>query len=208
MRPRPPSRCRPCDVRGRRHAAEQRLRQSAVRRELSHQQEQRDHDQIVIGKAGISQVLERVEQRVDVAAGQVHVSARADREHRDADRHSHHHQREHHAEDDEADADPPPYRRCAPRRERPPCSCRHWSNNARPPPPRGRRSRLGFAPSRSWGGPAALTIASRGGCARRRASERWPCRTRPPRAARSPAPSAPARARRASPGSPRFRRPP
>ena len=85
--------------------AEQRTGQPAMGGELPHQQEQRNHHQVVIRQPRIREILERIEQRRGVAPGQIQIPAGADDEHRDADRHADDHQRQHHAKDHEADFD-------------------------------------------------------------------------------------------------------
>jgi hypothetical protein len=75
-----------------------------VGRELPHHQEQRDHDEVVVGEPRVREVLERVEQRRRIAR-QVEVATGAAGEHRDADRHPEHHQRQHDGEDRAAERD-------------------------------------------------------------------------------------------------------
>src|SRR4029453_10582771 len=85
--------------------AEQRLGKPAMRRELTHQQEERNDDEIVMRQSRVGEILERVKERRDVASREINVTSGANDEHGDADRHTHDHQREHHAKDHEADPD-------------------------------------------------------------------------------------------------------
>ncbi len=73
-----------------------------MRRELPHQQEERDDDEVVVRKPRVGEVLERIEERREVATGQVEVAAETHDEHRDADRDADEHQRQHDAEDRKA----------------------------------------------------------------------------------------------------------
>ena len=85
---------------------EQGTAQAAMGGELAHQQEQRNHHQVVVGKPGIGEILQRVEQRAGFAAGQIEVSAAAGHEHGDADRHAQHQQHQQETENHEADLRP------------------------------------------------------------------------------------------------------
>jgi len=77
--------------------------QATMGGELAYQQEQRDHHQVVIGKAGIGERLEGVEQHQRLAVGEIQIAAGTAHEHDDADGDAQRQQGKQDAEDDEAD---------------------------------------------------------------------------------------------------------
>ncbi len=98
--------------RGHRHAAaepaeqrvgpaEQVARQAAARREATHQDEHRQHRQVVVGELGVGEVLELVED--DGQAGLEDGAADAGQDHRVGDRNTDRDQREQHDEPAEAE---------------------------------------------------------------------------------------------------------
>jgi hypothetical protein len=92
------------------HAPDQRIgegkqiaREPPLRGQLPHQQEQRDHRQVVHGEPRVRETLQMREQRR--LAGERHVRRDARHEHRHGDRHAQRHQHQHACEDRDADGD-------------------------------------------------------------------------------------------------------